>query len=303
MSKCAGKAIGRVHAVPARIGLVIVPGVLFVFTGCKAAAGWPNAAAYAAERPSSTLPIARPRNEGAAFFVAPVQGMSGQPLQLAITLPAQLTLRPSVSGPVYLIFRGLPPEISLSAGFRLKEAWAASVSDAPGLLLLSKPGYAAKLTIEATLHLGRESVPQTRSFEVTLSAGHTAALPSDAIHAPQVEGDDLTKPPGDAARRRTGTTRLSGVEEQILLRRAETLLQNGDFESARLIYAELADRGSSEGAYRMAQSFDPDVLKRFFVVGLSPELEKARDWYRRALELGASKAGERLQQLARGGSE
>jgi TPR repeat protein len=84
-----------------------------------------------------------------------------------------------------------------------------------------------------------------------------------------------------------------------LLDRAGTFFQNGDFESARLIYAELADRGSGRAAWRMAQTFDPDVLKSFFVVGVEPNSEKAKLWYSRAAERGVAEARERLKVLSK----
>jgi TPR repeat protein len=83
-----------------------------------------------------------------------------------------------------------------------------------------------------------------------------------------------------------------------LLRRADTLLHSADFESARLIYAALADNGIAQAAVLMAQTYDPEVLKKRFVVGMSPDIDKAMEWYRRAIELGESGARRRLDILA-----
>jgi len=91
---------------------------------------------------------------------------------------------------------------------------------------------------------------------------------------------------------------ISKQEEDVFIERAEALLKSGDFESARLIFTDLADRGSRRAAFRSAQTFDPEVLATLFVVGLTPDLQKARNWYARAVALGALEGQKRLDQLA-----
>ena len=67
----------------------------------------------------------------------------------------------------------------------------------------------------------------------------------------------------------------------------------------RLFYGALAERGSQKAALRMAQTYDPEVLRSLFMVGIKPNLEKARLWYTRAMELGAIEARDRLNVLSK----
>ena len=91
-----------------------------------------------------------------------------------------------------------------------------------------------------------------------------------------------------------GKIMIGKEEEDVFIERAEALLKSGDFESARLIF----DRGRRRAAFRLAQTFDPEVLASLFVVGLTPDLQKARNWYARAVELGALEGQKQLDQLA-----
>jgi TPR repeat protein len=48
----------------------------------------------------------------------------------------------------------------------------------------------------------------------------------------------------------------------------------------------------------MAQTFDPDFLKSYFVQGLKPDLAKAEFWYNKAMQLGSAEAKQRLATLS-----
>ena len=45
-------------------------------------------------------------------------------------------------------------------------------------------------------------------------------------------------------------------------------------------------------------TYDPEVLREIGVLGFAPNPAKAREWYQKALELGASEASRRLDRLA-----
>ena len=51
-------------------------------------------------------------------------------------------------------------------------------------------------------------------------------------------------------------------------------------------------------ALTLGETYDPVVLKRLGVIGLSGDTAQARDWYRKAAELGSADAPQRLEQLA-----
>jgi hypothetical protein len=72
----------------------------------------------------------------------------------------------------------------------------------------------------------------------------------------------------------------------------------GDVAAARLVLRPAALAGDSVAALALGETYDPVVLKRLGVIGLSGDPAQARDWYRKAAELGSADAPQRLEQLA-----
>ncbi len=294
----------RAAGLPTAIWLAVVPGIALAGTLGDCAAGHFAVSGRGPDAVDVGSRWSVQFDREASFSVARTVGVGGEPLQLVIVLPPELLIRlESVPGPVFLMFRGVPTEISFSTGFRLRDAWAVSVKDVPLLRLLSPAGFEGSLTLRASLYLGSDAPPRTRSFTVEFARRVETALAAPApagISASPVPGAGVDPAFGQPRPARTG---LNAEQENDLLARAEKLLRHGDFEAARLIYGELAERGSPQAAYRMAQSFDPEVLQRFFIVGIAPDLGQARTWYGRAAALGAIGARERLRQLAEGGAD
>ena len=91
---------------------------------------------------------------------------------------------------------------------------------------------------------------------------------------------------------------LTPEQEAALLERSEDYMRRGDITSARLMYEDLAAHGSGKGALGMARTYDPKVLQEIMVAGtLRPDIEKARIWYQRALDMGESDAQAHLSAL------
>lgn len=251
--------------------------------------------------------------QSSEFLVENVSGAAGQPVRLQIRVPAELLESNADSGgPVFLKFDGLPLEMTLSAGFRLKEAWVVSVRDTSNLALIPPPNYKGAFQLKVTLHRGQAANPEARVINIDLGMAEKPSITENQInlalptaqgeatqpaHEPSVSNRKIVPPASTLPK--PAPPALNKAEEAALLQRAEGILKNGDFESARLIYADLAARGSSSAAFRMAQTFDPAFLQTFFVIGLKPDLGKAKQWYTKAAELGSRDAAERLGVLAR----
>lgn len=84
---------------------------------------------------------------------------------------------------------------------------------------------------------------------------------------------------------------------EIMVRRADALLQHGDVSAARLLYERAAAVGSGHAATAMGRTFDAAFLSGISVVGLSADPALAAKWYRRGLDLGDEEARVRLQIL------
>jgi TPR repeat protein len=94
----------------------------------------------------------------------------------------------------------------------------------------------------------------------------------------------------------SATSAIAG-DDKAMLERADGLLREGDVAAARLLYTRLARKSVAEGAFGMAKTFDPAFLRRVPTAGLHPDLANAREWYRKAEQLGSSQAKIRLSEL------
>jgi hypothetical protein len=86
-------------------------------------------------------------------------------------------------------------------------------------------------------------------------------------------------------------------EVAALLVRARTYLAAGDVAAARLVLRRAAERDDPQAALALGGTYDPAVLKRLGIINFHADPAQAREWYRRAAELGSSDAALRLEQL------
>jgi TPR repeat protein len=78
------------------------------------------------------------------------------------------------------------------------------------------------------------------------------------------------------------------------LERARALVRANDIAAARLIFTRLANKGVAEAAFELGRTYDPDFLEIIPLAGLEPDLEMAKQWYKRAAALGNADAKSRL---------
>jgi TPR repeat protein len=83
-----------------------------------------------------------------------------------------------------------------------------------------------------------------------------------------------------------------------LLVRGRAYIAEGDVAAARLVLRRAVERGDPQAALALGGTYDPLVLKRLGVISFVADPEQARNWYRKAAELGSADATVRLEQLA-----
>jgi hypothetical protein len=91
---------------------------------------------------------------------------------------------------------------------------------------------------------------------------------------------------------------LDPEEIRLLMKQGEQLIAAGDVATARTVLQRAADAGDANAAMALGATYDPNVLARLGVVGVSAEVEKARSWYQKAETLGSADARRRLDLLA-----
>ena len=219
-------------------------------------------------------------------------GVSGQPMPLRIAIP------PNLDRPRFLSVRSIPRELSLSAGFRLRNSWFVPFDGTQQLQLISPPGFEGNIVLEVFFYhdshglpIGRDFVSiKLRSPGAAPAAGETSSLKTSTTSSPPTPPESNSSLAGNAFQ-------LSATEETSVLARGADLMWRGDIASARLLFNDLAARASARGARAMGESYDPVLLRRVFIAGLEPNLEEARKWYKKAAELGDEEALKRLSAL------
>jgi hypothetical protein len=94
---------------------------------------------------------------------------------------------------------------------------------------------------------------------------------------------------------------MSAEEIAILVRRGHDFLTTGDIAAARVVFRRAAEAGDAHAALTLGATFDPTVLRQVGAVGIAADAAEARNWYRKAEELGSAEATRRLAELARAG--
>jgi hypothetical protein len=230
------------------------------------------------------------------FAIRDISGPSGAPIPVAITMPADAAT--PGRGYTFLMFRGVPEGIAFSAGFRLRNNWAVSLTDAQQLSLISPATFRGAFSMEVLLYRSTEAPPLAQRIKVEIRA--------DKAPAPALAGAAAGPSPqlANTAAISAGVPRLpaplaiSPVEEKVMLTNGWGFVGNGNLASARFIFEDLAAKGSGAGAFALAQTYDPKFLKTVVVVGpQQANVEEARKWYRVAAERGDRNAQERLKSI------
>jgi hypothetical protein len=77
------------------------------------------------------------------------------------------------------------------------------------------------------------------------------------------------------------------------------LMTYGEVTAARMVFQRVAEAGEGAGAFALAETYDPLVLRGLRLrEAIMPDLALARTWYERARDLGSPEAQERISRLA-----
>jgi len=130
---------------------------------------------------------------------------------------------------------------------------------------------------------------------IVVSAAPAAALPPAAPAAPAPPA--IVAPAADP---RPAASALDPESEEVasLIKRGEQLASAGDIAAARLMLRRAAEARNARAALALAATYDPIVLEKIGIYGISPDVATARLWYEKAREFGSAEAPRRLELLA-----
>ncbi|MDH2386114.1 hypothetical protein [Bradyrhizobium sp. CER78] len=115
-------------------------------------------------------------------------------------------------------------------------------------------------------------------------AGAAVAPPQDRAAAARTAGN-AAAPPDD------------GAQEARLLARARLLLERGDIGGARVVLESVAETGSAQASFALAETYDPLTLSNWGTYGTRGDAAKARDLYAKAEAGGIKEAKARFEAL------
>jgi hypothetical protein len=244
----------------------------------------------------SSFNLRMAQGETASFAVRDISGEAKKPIPLDIEMSAG-----AVDKYKFFMVVGLPDGFEMSTGFPTKNAWLVSVNNITGLQIIPSANFVGSVRLQIMLFKGKDDVPETRTVALTVVPANVARAPAPVIEkpaaaTPQPRSEQVAIQPAPP---KLPKRSISDEEEGRTMIRAYEMLQNADIAAARLLYESMSMKGSGKAAFAMGQTFDPEFLQNFVVEGLRPNLDQARKWYKRALDLGSPEAEARLSALSR----
>jgi len=192
--------------------------------------------------------------------------------------PLGVALSTASSGALVVI-DGLQAGSTLNVGRSAgSSGWRLMASDLPNALVRPPQGFVGGMDLTMALRLADDSVADRKMVRLEWAA-------------PVIATTQAMKP-GFVFRN------LDRDEIDALVKRGEDFIASGDLAAARLVLQRAAEGGDAGAALTLAGTYDPIVLEKLGVQGLSADVAKARAWYERAKEFGSTEAPRRLEMLA-----
>ncbi len=137
----------------------------------------------------------------------------------------------------------------------------------------------------------------TANFKVSNPDLKPTAAPS--IASAGVNNADAGAAPAAPSVTSTATARQGDAAEiAFLVKDGAELMANGDVAAARLMFQHAAEAGSAEGAFALAETYDPLVFKKLGRrEAVTLDITLARRRYEKARNLGSTVARERIVRL------
>jgi hypothetical protein len=123
----------------------------------------------------------------------------------------------------------------------------------------------------------------------TSAKAQIAAIPEQQSEGLPARQQPLPKP----------TVTLDDNEVQMLIKRGNNLLKDGDFAAARLLFERAANAGSAAAALALGSTYDPSVIKQLGALSVASDRDRALKWYETAADHGSGDAADRSANLMR----
>jgi hypothetical protein len=215
--------------------------------------------------------------DAARLIVASQSGFANEPLPLGVSLK-------DASGGETLALSGLAAGTKLSAGAPLGAAgWLMSSRDLVKALAIPPKDFVGVMDAAVNLRSASDQLLDSQVIRFEWNRR------KEERPIPQL---DASKPSPAAVQPLDPNVIVT------LITRGEEFLENGDIASARLLLKRAAVAGSAQAALKLGMTFDPVFLAQRGILGFSPDVPQAREWYNKAMKLGSAEASRHLERLA-----
>ena len=176
----------------------------------------------------------------------------------------------------FVRIRGLPPTVTVSHGHSIASgAWAIPIGALPDLTIGAPDGLAGWSEIAVTLAVADGAIlAESKSKLIVASRAEARAATARFSTTPEDQDRALQ-------------FHAQGLEQ----------IKIGNVAGARRFFELAAEAGLASSVMELASTYDPNELGRFGAYGPRPDVETAQRWYRKAQQLGAPDAEERLRRL------
>ena len=152
----------------------------------------------------------------------------------------------------------------------------------------------------------RQEFRPNEAQDSTATAPPDSEISSQSVILPQVKTSQTaalsqsTAPSQStiSAQSPASVRRLDPEDIKLLMKQGEQFAAAGDLATARLVFQRAAEAGDATAALAMGATYDPIVLAKLGVLGMSADVGKARSWYEKAKEFGSPEASRRLKLLS-----
>jgi hypothetical protein len=214
-----------------------------------------------------------------------------------VTVPLNASLRGALEG-TNLTVAGVPAGATVSPGRQLKSGlWRIEDAQLGSVTVHPPPGFSGKVKLVLELRRADGTIVDRQPVRLDW-AGPSR---EQASTGPRPTSVPLMGAPARAATNlveHTPVTPLNQHEISVLVLRGEEYLKAGQIAAARLVLQRAADAHDARGTLMLAATYDPIILDRLGVLGLTADAEIARFWYEKAKEFGSSEAPRRIEMLA-----
>lgn len=272
-----------------RSTLAVTAGLAFLFVD-RPWGVWRSGANKSGNESSSiwALSVAQTRAEPANHGDAKLIVHQAAPRRMGEAYPLGVSVRDSGDGDL-LVVRGLASGATLSAGGPVGDNyWWLPATNLNHVVIQPPLNFVGAMDITIELRFTNTALSDSQTL-------HFEWLEPD-VPAPRVKSEAEVP---ESNLQNQPIQQLAPVEIAALLNRGNDLISSGDLAAARLVLRRAAEAGNAGAALALAGTYDPPMLQRLPVHGLSPDLTMARHWYEKAKELGSPDASQRLETLAR----